>query len=407
MDREPAYSPTEVAEEAGLTEEQVAWLLDLGLLRGPSADGYPPGDVFRAKMMAALLEAGFTERQVEDTVTAGGLDLRHVDHYVLIPPTERSPRTFEELGRELGAEPGALEAAYQLLGVATPEPGAHLPVDEERLVRELFGIWRLGRDRDAVLRAARLAGEGTRMATNGWGALLAEQIAGPAQERWLRREVDEYPREAVDAATRMFALLPSLVEWLIQRFIEQTVTSGITENFERVLASLGLGPPPEPTAPPSVVFVDITGYTAMTERHGDEAAVGVATGLQRHAERVASAHGGRLVKLLGDGAMLQLPTATDGIDAALELVDRLQRDLGIDAHAGVHAGRVIDRDRDLFGSTVNLASRIADAAEAGQVLVTDAVHRLVDHRADVQPADPVQLQGYAEPVVVYRVASPH
>jgi len=96
-----------------------------------------------------------------------------------------------------------MSAQDSLFDAATPEPGAHLPVDEERLVRELFGIWRLGRDRDAVLRAARLAGEGTRMATNGWGALLAEQIAGPAQERWLRREVDEYPREAVDAATRM------------------------------------------------------------------------------------------------------------------------------------------------------------------------------------------------------------
>src|SRR5262245_60032985 len=155
---EPTYSRADVAEEAGLTEAQVDWLLGLGLLRGPSGDGFPPGDVFRAKMMAALLQAGFTERQVEDTVAAGGLDLRHVDRYVLLAPSERSSRTFEELGRELGDDEGALEAAYQLLSVATPEPDAHLPLDEEHLVRELFGIWRLGHDPDAVLRAARLAG---------------------------------------------------------------------------------------------------------------------------------------------------------------------------------------------------------------------------------------------------------
>ena len=42
MDGEATYSRADVAEEAGLTESQVAWLLDLGLLRGPDADGFPP-----------------------------------------------------------------------------------------------------------------------------------------------------------------------------------------------------------------------------------------------------------------------------------------------------------------------------------------------------------------------------
>jgi adenylate cyclase len=58
-----------------------------------------------------------------------------------------------------------------------------------------------------------------------------------------------------------------------------------------------------------VVFVDLSGYTRLTEEHGDEVAVRFATTLQREADAAASANDGRLVKLLGDGAMLRFPDA--------------------------------------------------------------------------------------------------
>jgi adenylate cyclase len=199
-------------------------------------------------------------------------------------------------------------------------------------------------------------------------------------------------------------LLPRLVPWLIQRYIEQIVTSGIADSFEEVLASRGLGPPPQPADPPAVVFVDISGYTDVTEQRGDAVAVRMATTLQHRAEQVAADRGGRVVKLLGDGAMMQFRDAGGGVRAAIDLVRSLSTTLGTTAHAGVHAGPVIERDRDLFGSTVNLAARVSTAAAPGEVLVTEAIRQLADlDPATFEEIDPASLKGVSTPVRLFRV----
>ena len=398
-------STTELCSETGATPADVEWLTRIGILEPRTADAYTFGDAFRVRMIASLLGAGFTREQVDAAVANAGLDLRHVDRYVIREPGERSPQMFAEFGASLGpGAPRLLPAVYQLLGLTAPDPTSHLPVDEEALLRELLGVWSLARDDDTALRAARLLGDGTRTIVAGWADLLKEQIAGPARERWLRQEVEEYPREVTDAAASLLTLLPRLVPWLIQRYIEQIVTSGIADGFEEVLASRGLGPPPQPADPPAVVFVDISGYTDVTEQRGDAVAVRMATTLQQRAEQVAADRGGRVVKLLGDGAMMQFRDAGGGVRAAIDLVRSLSTTLGTTAHAGVHAGPVIERDRDLFGSTVNLAARVSTAAAAGEVLVTEAVTQLADlDPATFEEIDPASLKGVSTPVRLFRV----
>ena len=398
-------SSTELCSETGASLERVEWLTRIGILEPRTPETYTYGDVFRVKMIASLLAAGFSHEQVEAAVAGAGLNLRHVDRYVFREPGQRSGQTFAEFAARLGTDAlRLLPAIYQLLGLTPPDPDSHLTVDEEALLREFLQVWSLASDDDTPLRAARLLGDGTRTATVGWADLLYEQIAGPARERWLRKEVEEYPSEVADAAAGQFTLLPRLIQWLIQRYIEQTVTSGIADNFEEVLASRGLGPAPEPADPPAVVFVDISGYTRVTEQRGDDVAVGIATALQRRAEQVAADRGGRVVKLLGDGAMLHFRDAKAGVHAAIELVRTLSSDLGLPAHGGVHAGRVIERDRDLFGSTVNLASRVSGVAGPGEVLVTEAVTRLANlDAASIEEVDPLPLKGVSEPVRLFRL----
>ena len=398
-------SATDLCSETGASADQLEWLTSIGILHPLEHGLYTPGDVFRVKMIESLLNAGFTREQVEAAVSGAGLNLEHVDRYVFREPGERSPRTFAQFKAELRPETHrSLTAVYHLLGLTPPDPSSHVGLDEEALMREFLEVWTLGGDDDTKLRAARLVGEGTRMAVAGWVDLLYEQVAGPARERWLRREVEEYPREVVDTLARAFALMPPLVHWLMQRYIEQTVTSGIANNFEEVLASRGLGPYPDPADPPAVVFVDVSGYTSVTEQHGDNVAVGIATALQRRADGIAAAHGGRVVKLLGDGAMLLFPDAGAAVEAATQLMRALGSDIGLSAHAGVHAGRVIERDRDLFGSTVNLASRVSAAAGGGEVLVTEVVAREAKLRSErIEAIGPVALKGVSEPVPLVRV----
>lgn len=152
-----------------------------------------------------------------------------------------------------------------------------------------------------------------------------------------------------------------------------------------------------------MVFVDLSGYTRVAEEHGDQVAVGFASALQREAEAAAAANDGRLVKLLGDGAMLRFPDAERGLKAALALVESLSAGGSLPAHAGVHAGPVIERDLDLFGRTVNMASRLAEAAGPGQVLVSQAVRDAVDgSTATFEPAEGIVLKGIAEQGPLFR-----
>jgi class 3 adenylate cyclase len=163
--------------------------------------------------------------------------------------------------------------------------------------------------------------------------------------------------------------------------------------------------PPDPLGPPAIVFVDLSGFTRLTRERGDESAVVAATSLQRNADAIARLHGGRLVKLLGDGAMLRLGDATVGVQAALDLMEAMTDEGALSPHAGINVGPVIERDLDVFGQTVNLASRIADVAGPGEVLASEAVvEAAADDRFGFERIEDVPLEGLPSPVALYRVS---
>jgi adenylate cyclase len=327
---------------------------------------------------------------------------------VLLDFAPRSDRTFDAFSEAQGhGTHDRLTAVYQVLGLAEPDPSSPIRVDEEEMLEQLLDGWSVAGDDETLIRAARMIGEGTRLAALGWPKLLEEKVAGPARDRFLRGETDGFPSEVMRASTLLVGLIPRVMVWLAQRYLEQLIFAGLVDGFEAVLAARGLAPAPEPAAPPAVVFADLSGYARLTDERGDDAAVRIAASLQSRAEAVATEWGGRLVKLLGDGAMLTFPAPKDGLAAAVELVGRLAGDLGVSAHAGVHVGPVVERDRDLFGRTVNLASRISDAAGSGEVLVSDAVVRAAANgRFAFEPAGARDLKGFAEPVSVFRVLAP-
>jgi adenylate cyclase len=399
------FSADELAAETGVPVDRLNWLADIGLLKPGEPGRFRPGDGFRAKMIAALLDAGFTEEQIEWAVAEGNLNLDHVDHYLLVEPTPRSKRTFAEFSDDVATGTSPLPAVYKVLGLPEPDPEAPINVLEEALLEQFVLAWRLAGDDETLIRAARLIGEGTRLAVVGSMDLFREQVAEPARKRFLRGEVERFPPEVSRASTLLARLVPRLMTWLTQRYLEQLIFAGIVEGFEEVLASRGMAPEPKPSAPPAVVFADVSGFTRLTEQQGDEVAVRIAASLQRQAETVATNNGGRLVKLLGDGAMLFLPDPRRGVEAAMELVRTLAADLGVPAHAGVHAGPVVQRDLDLFGRTVNLASRIAGIAGSGEVIASEAVVRATPGDGlRFERIDEAALKGLADPVPLYRVS---
>ena len=119
------------------------------------------------------------------------------------------------------------------------------------------------------------------------------------------------------------------------------------------------------------LFADLVGFTAFTERVGDEAAADVAVAFKSAAAHAADELGCEVVKDLGDAVMIHGRDAPRVVTLAL----RLARELAEEGwcpplRMGVHSGAAAQRGRDWYGSTVNIAARLADSADAGEILMS-------------------------------------
>jgi adenylate cyclase len=122
------------------------------------------------------------------------------------------------------------------------------------------------------------------------------------------------------------------------------------------------------------LFADIAGYTALTEAHGDEDAVQLARTFCRAVAGMASAEGGELVKTIGDAAMVRHPHPSQAVTLGLRAAGEVLGGHGFPTvRVGMHHGPALESDGDWFGSTVNLAARVAALAGGGEVLLTQAV----------------------------------
>jgi adenylate cyclase len=151
-------------------------------------------------------------------------------------------------------------------------------------------------------------------------------------------------------------------------------------------------------------FVDLCGFTRFTEVHGDEQAVAVLTGFRTLVRDIASEHGVRIAKWLGDGAMF---VSTDGPSLAaalLELDQRASDAVDLPLRAGVSGGDVIlFEGDDYIGGPVNLAARLSDVAAPGEILASADMAEFVPDGGEVRPVEPRLVPGFMQPVTIVAV----
>lgn len=139
------------------------------------------------------------------------------------------------------------------------------------------------------------------------------------------------------------------------------------------------------------IFADIAGYTALTEAHGDADAAELAALFCRAVSDLAADVGGEVVKTIGDAVMLRHEAPAAAVSLGLDAAHEVIAGHGFPAvRVGMHHGPALQRDRDWFGATVNLAARVAAAAGGGEVLLTDAV------RQSAGPLEGVELRSQGE-----------
>ena len=160
-----------------------------------------------------------------------------------------------------------------------------------------------------------------------------------------------------------------------------------------------------PAGPPTFVFADLAGFTALTEAHGDQEAADHA---ERFCERVGAllpSHSAEQVKTIGDAVMIRAGTARDAICLGLAIVEEVRTLPGFPAvHVGMHTGDAVERGGDWFGTAVNLAARVAATAGGNEVLVSEATREAAGamDAIELERRGPQWLKNVADPIVVYR-----
>ena len=185
---------------------------------------------------------------------------------------------------------------------------------------------------------------------------------------------------------------------------------GAIDEFTSEGAEPGAAPEPSPAGGVhTILFTDVEGSTALTQRLGDAKARDLLREHERMVREALKAHSGSEVKTMGDGFMASFSSATKGLECAMAMQrafaehnESAQEPILV--RVGLNAGEPIAEDDDLFGTAVNEAARITATAKGGEILVSNVVRELAKGK-DFLFADrgEASLKGFDESVRLFEV----
>lgn len=387
------YEVPEAAERAGISVDELRRLIDLGMLKPDAENRLTSGDVRRVGMVGSLTAAGIPLDGLGAAIRSGQVSLDFLDEPAYERFSALSGVTFAEFGERTGIPVSLLMLIREAAGSPPPLPDDLIRDDELPYATFIEAQVKVGFDPAASQGLLRVQGDSLRRMAETETAWWRSEVIMPAVAAGKR------PDEILgaDFANRMSVLAEQAILGMYHLQQAQAWTGTIIEGLEMQLAAAGLHSRLE--HPPAMCFLDITGYTRLTQERGDTAAAGLAEQLGRLVQRSSVKHGGRPVKWLGDGVMFYFPDPGRGVVAAIEMSAGVTEAGLPPAHVGLHAGPVIFQDGDYYGQTVNLASRIADYARPGEVLVSqEVVAASAGAEVVFREIGPVELKGVADAV---------
>jgi class 3 adenylate cyclase len=393
------YSRAEAATRAGIEPRFVDSLIELAIITPDVNDLLTRGDVLRAQMTQTLQTAGIPLEGLAETIRDGRLSLAFLD----APTYERFPilsdETFQMLSSRTGLPLDLLMLVREATGGAVPNPDDQLREDELAVVPVIEAALAMGFRPASVARRLRVLGDCMRRVAE----TEADAYRSDLMEPMLAADASYEEVAATSTSAETLSLDQAMDDAVLAIWHAQQVrpwTADIITVIEKSMTDAGLLTPTR--RPPAICFLDISGYTRLTHERGDEAAASLAEGLGRLVRRAATKRGGRAVKWLGDGMMMHFNEPGAAVVAALELTDGVASAGLPPAHVGIHAGPVLSQEGDYYGQTVNLASRIAEYARPGEVLVTQEV---VDASSDIGATftaiGPAELKGVSRVVQLH------
>jgi len=160
----------------------------------------------------------------------------------------------------------------------------------------------------------------------------------------------------------------------------------------------------------TVLFTDVEGSTALTQRLGDAKAREVLRAHERIVREALKAHGGAEVKAMGDGFMASFSSATRALECAIATQRAFAQhnesaEEPISVRIGLNAGEPIAEEEDLFGTAVIRAARIAAMAQGGEILAANVVRELAEGKGFLfADRGNVALRGFEDPIRLFEVS---
>jgi adenylate cyclase len=318
------------------------------------------------RLRAFLRRRGASHDEIERAQRESRLALLAFDRELM---PGRARYTFAEAAEQAGVELTTARRLWRALGFADPPPDARRFTDEDvdvlRTLREWISTGLFSRERriDTLVQQVRVVGGSLAKVAE----VHSDAIIDALREARRRGLTDEDIAE----------LVPGSLDWdRVSRLLDYALRLQLRAALWRKYAG---GEGEEPGAVfLAVGFVDLVGYTALSQELDDEELGALVGRFEALAYDTVAEHGARVVKTIGDEVMFVTEEAASAARIALRLTERSAVDEVLpDARAGLAWGPVVAQEGDYYGPVVNLASRLVGLARPGSTLASEEVHELL------------------------------
>jgi adenylate cyclase len=384
------HTRQEVAQRAGVDPDYLDRLVEHGILTPATGETFSPGDALRARWVRSLEQGGVPLEGLASAIRDGALSFSFLD----VPAYDRfaglSGTTFQQLSAQTGIPLELLMVVREAVGFAEPRPQDTVHHNELSVVPLIQLQLAKGFRPVIIERWLRVYGDSLRRIAETEAAWWNSEVEMALLESGMTE--GEMLEAQADLGSVMTPLIDQALLAIYHGQQEHAWSQVFVEHVEGALEATGLYRRLD--RPPAMCFLDLTGYTRLTEERGDAAAADLAARLAGLVRRSSHEHRGTPVKWLGDGVMFYFREPADAVLAAVEMAAAVGRHSLPPAHVGIHAGPVIFQEGDYFGRTVNLAARIAEYARPGEVLVSQEVVDAADGGpVTFTEVGPVELKG--------------
>ena len=309
----------------------------------------------RLVLLRRLADDGVPLAELRRSTAAGSIVYLPADRVIVGP--ERY--TSSEIAERSGVEESFLIAARRAMGLPIPDSDEAVYTEAELESTQMIHVARdAGITDEELLELLRVLGRGLAQAAESLRALPLKLVLEPGMSE------PELAYQYAQAAAGLYPLVNPLVGNMLALHLKHATQSTVVSAFERVDGQL------PGSREVSVCFADLVGFTRLGEEVPADELGRLAVRLEALAADVAEAPV-RLVKTIGDAAMLASSEPEPLLAAALELIDAADAE-GEDfpqLRAGAALGQALPRAGDWFGRPVNLASRITEIARPSSLLV--------------------------------------